>query len=445
MRCTEFLCTDFFWNHNYDSMAGLTTQLRNEINVFKDEKIWKQFTARRLNLIETEGLYKKKAKEQDAEIVGVTKILMEEFNIGPDKSGNVNKLVKAAIQSTRRNRKRGLGSVEDVIKITHFQPKRIKLAQPDSTKQQERFINDILNVEQINEEPTYDYNKKQAISNSDITVMAMNKFIEPATANNVANFVESQRRLLNLIKKSKTCASSTYNSLVISKESNIYHLGKSCVPLGISYLLCKSKPQSNSSSEYLRIKLNSKDVLSRVIKSLDSNPDINMMNEEVATDTLYYILGCIIVDFELNQVVELLGVIFHEIIRNEFPMIEMQAVERNDDFEKLVTIKFNDKFLNFKHNSQTAALPTRDEIISNCQQAFGLKNKLLSLTDMDQNLISKDQDLKRLFEGNQTISLKLEILNTRLEKNPYEIRGVQSYARRNTKLKYTAPKFEKLL
>lgn len=89
--------------------AGVTHAIRERLN-FLDERLWKRFSARRLELIDTLELSSKKASEQEAEIKNVANTLRVEFGFGDDAFPDFDKLVRAAVQSVRRNRKRSTKS-----------------------------------------------------------------------------------------------------------------------------------------------------------------------------------------------------------------------------------------------------------------------------------------------------------------------------------------------
>ncbi|CAH2355636.1 transcription factor Vhr1p [[Candida] railenensis] len=88
---------------------GITYQIRTKLN-FLDERLWKRFSARRLELIDTLELSSKKASEQEDEIRNVAETLRKEFNYTEDYFNDFDRLVRAAIQSVRRNRKRSYRS-----------------------------------------------------------------------------------------------------------------------------------------------------------------------------------------------------------------------------------------------------------------------------------------------------------------------------------------------
>lgn len=90
---------------NKHSKNGTTHKIREQLN-FVDEKKWKRFSSRRLELIDKFQLSQFKASEQDLNIKQIANILRTEFGYPVTYSSEFEKLVTAAIQSVRRNRKR---------------------------------------------------------------------------------------------------------------------------------------------------------------------------------------------------------------------------------------------------------------------------------------------------------------------------------------------------
>ncbi|CCE64912.1 hypothetical protein TPHA_0J00900 [Tetrapisispora phaffii CBS 4417] len=97
--------SQFRISKNSASGNGTTSKIREQLN-FKDDRKWKQFSSRRLELIDKFGLSNKKASEQDDNIRQIATILRTEFNYPVSYSPEFEKLVTAAVQSVRRNRKR---------------------------------------------------------------------------------------------------------------------------------------------------------------------------------------------------------------------------------------------------------------------------------------------------------------------------------------------------
>lgn len=92
-----------------DKKIGVTHAIRQRLN-FTDERLWKRFSARRLEMIDTMDLLSKKASEQEDEIKQVADSLRKEFEYSEEYFGDFDKLVRAAVQSVRRNRKRSSNS-----------------------------------------------------------------------------------------------------------------------------------------------------------------------------------------------------------------------------------------------------------------------------------------------------------------------------------------------
>jgi hypothetical protein len=92
--------------------AGITHAIRSRLD-FLDERLWKRFSARRLELIDTLDLSKKKASEQEDQIREVANLLRVEFDYPLECYPDFDKLVRVAIQSVRRNRKRLYRSKRD--------------------------------------------------------------------------------------------------------------------------------------------------------------------------------------------------------------------------------------------------------------------------------------------------------------------------------------------
>lgn len=92
-------------NANLNAGGGTTQKIREQLN-FTDERKWKQFSGRRLELIDKFGLSERKASEQDDNIRQIATILRTEFGYPLNTASDFEKLVTAAVQSVRRNRKR---------------------------------------------------------------------------------------------------------------------------------------------------------------------------------------------------------------------------------------------------------------------------------------------------------------------------------------------------
>lgn len=92
-------------SNNVIKGSGMTQLIRTKLR-FTDETLWKRFSARRLELIDTLSLSERKASEQDASIREVAYTLLQEYGYDESTIPDFEKLVRAGIQSVRRNRKR---------------------------------------------------------------------------------------------------------------------------------------------------------------------------------------------------------------------------------------------------------------------------------------------------------------------------------------------------
>lgn len=223
----------------------------------------------------------------------------------------------------------------------------------------------------------------------------------------------SKRQLLNYFEKLKTC----YLSSNFNKQSPIYLLGKTSLPNFINYLLVQMYPaksnsnttaDNNTSIEYLRLKLNSMDVLLNFLKKLDpGNPDIKAMKNEISIDTLYYLIGSCLIDFKFHEIMELVCDIFMEIVIVDFPMIKgyriFQIGQKRGGLttdKKTVELRFKDQSLKFFYNLNNS-YPTIVEIMTNCKKAFMInENKNLTLK-YNNRIISQDFDLEKIFNNDE--------------------------------------------
>ncbi|KAK9328758.1 transcription factor Vhr1-domain-containing protein [Lipomyces starkeyi] len=86
-------------------ISGVTQTIRKKLQ-FTDEGLWKKFSARRLELIDSMSLSTKKSSEQYDVVIAVADTLRDEYGFPPHTLPDFDKLVRAAVQSVRRNRKR---------------------------------------------------------------------------------------------------------------------------------------------------------------------------------------------------------------------------------------------------------------------------------------------------------------------------------------------------
>lgn len=322
---------------------GVTHAIREKLN-FLDERRWKKFSARRLELIDTLDLSSKKASEQELAIHNVAEALRIEFNYSSDYFEEFDKLVRAAIQSVRRNRKRSTVSKRPNtfrVKIPKVVDESIDLEDTKLPVKREdtNFLSDITRLESDSEEPT-EYSKSKHVSDQDKTKLAINAIIQPrfpssdltslpqipaySGAQILEEMKSSQQVILNYIQKSKTCSESATTSL----SPNLEHIGKGVITACVGYVFETSFVSINTKSvEYLREKLTQESYLANIYRDLDQEiASKHQFNDDVVVSTLYAILGACIKDFGFELIMMNLCELFYLTIVKQYPLVTQHSI-----------------------------------------------------------------------------------------------------------------------
>lgn len=361
---------------NEQKHLGVTHAIRARLN-FLDEKLWKRFSARRLEFIDTLDLSSKKASEQEKEIKSVSESLRIEFNYGLDYAPDFEKLVRAAIQSARRNRKRAsksqrqhsdVGPVDNVKKPRIFQsapfsqpaflnsyhdPQIMNMRQPlprfsesdfsngvsDNESihhsNKKTFISEISKLNSDSQDDIYDlnYSKTKSFSPFDKSRLAIDNMIKPRIkydsmptinksleADTSANENMAKSIILHYFEISKTCAEARSK-----KTKNLEALGEAVILSCITYLFEKSfEAASETSTEYLTAKLKKELYLARFYKELDFNV-AERLSDEIAVISLYTLLGGCVKDFGFEAIVYPLCELFYISLIKEYPLISKNS------------------------------------------------------------------------------------------------------------------------
>ncbi|ANZ73715.1 BA75_00722T0 [Komagataella pastoris] len=478
-------------NNTTSNKVGVTHFIRKKLN-FSDETLWKQFSARRLELISLMKLSEKKASEQDEEITKCARLLLIEFQYPEENLLDFDKLVRCAIQSVRRNKKRSWKKVADVQPSSNPKPQKFVIFQPSDGQHVQKgsfrasepprlsskdFLSQItkLNSSSENEGETQSYSKLQELPST--SKLAINSLITPGRTNNshsstkdlpvksnsISNYklesimarnpeqsdfrvnlpsisslpfgghnpetntleLESLSKLLHFIKKSKSCfqftktfhetveedfynpgsSQSTYNT------ENIEVVGAAAISCCLAYTLQKYFSNSSPSSlSYLRIKLSSDSVLSRILKNLDdSSLDVIMLGEYTAAQLLKKLIGCLLKDFGFDDILQPLSNVFKSIVIKDYPLIckpipkkssILHAEEKREDI--VVHLRYKSKFLKFNYIHDTSSAPTIIEILDNAKTGFNIvdNNKYLRLRNYKEpsELFHNDLQLELFFQ-----------------------------------------------
>jgi hypothetical protein len=420
--------------NNSSGLSGITRTIREELNFLDDTK-WKEFSNRRLELIDRFNLSSKKASEQDHDITQIASMLMEEFRFPAETLGKFDKLVRAAVQSVRRNRKRSSRARVNHNRFVMVDDKGNQQQQASSTRAQDsdstgntpsllfpddetlhshgHRMNVNVNVPGLlvaggsgtlsPSTPSLSSMSNSLATSPNATLLpSIKSVLTPSLGNSAASGTKadtfnpslpqsfSKQKLLKSIQNSKTCLLLSDNSPVIH-ELNLLRLGKSIITASISFVLERFfQDISKESVTYLSEKLNDSLTLSKILRSLgfDSN-EVRSLNDVQATNLFYKLVGCCVKDFGFDANCYNLCEIFHEVILNEYPLVGTQITkiskeslfmpllpmipkDANKETSKDVKLKFASKVLEFKYFPLSNAPPTFLEIVENGKVAFGI-------------------------------------------------------------------------
>lgn len=424
-----------------DDRIGVTHLLRKKLK-FEDEKIWKKFSARRLELIDSLSLSEKKASEQDYEIRRCASTLMKEFGFPEENLMDFDKLVKCAIQSARRNRKRTLRREKSceprfIIMQPSHNPLSRKISETtNTTKSGPCFLSEITKLNSSSEDTSdLKHSKARDVMSADSSSkLAIDSLITPALKSSIPlpsvsrlslsknpvseREAEGVSKLLLYIKRSKTCfqfTNSQSDSSVFSHE-NIEVLGKSCVTASLVITLERHFSDiSPSAMTHLRIKLLGDFMLSRILKSLDHKSlEVLMLSEYTSAQLFQRLIGGCVKDFGFDPILNPLSEIFHSVILRDYPLISrasnakpMTAAATENRY---VRLHFMNKTLKFHYPAGSSSPPTHMELIENGKAAFNVVSgfKVLKIREIpSRRPLNSDDEVEKSFNREGVIDLEL--------------------------------------
>lgn len=363
--------------------GGTTQKIREQLN-FSDEKKWKKFSGRRLELIDKFGLSERKASEQDENIRQIATILRTEFGYPLNSAGEFEKLVTAAVQSVRRNRKRskkrghatpsGLpspnhttvsaseddesrtnsphdlppagGSSTHVI-LPAIQPKAHRppsVARIPVVQSQQRYddivkgiIADMVNcvvplVEQSQRDQSNGPNLTDfALSTNDQNLLSLGLHSRPgaggrtSSSNTDIPFFLREKILLQ-IQRSGTCSKVACVPGSVELFSNLEILGEMCIKSAIAFVI--ERFFSNlmpSSMEYITSKTYSEESLSLLSIKLFGPATKRNLNQlpssQVQLKLLHLVMGAVVKDFGFDPCLYPLSEVVHHLVMNQYPLL----------------------------------------------------------------------------------------------------------------------------
>lgn len=339
-----------------EKKIGVTHSIREKLN-FLDERLWKRFLARRLELIDTLDLSSKKASEQEDEIKKVAEILRLEFKYSPDYFLDFDKLVRAAVQSVRRNRKRSTKNRKGNAKKRRLSleyPEHPELSRDESVGESggesNHFLAEIARIHTDGHDTVYDMNYPRTthFTKQDHTRAAINSIIQPVTLESRSSHlgvllppiasmplnpqqIENEKELqairlslVLLMKRLKLCLKLTN----VPHNNYVYVMGQSALSAISAMVFEKSFSGLNPTSvEYLQEKMTLPTFLARFYRSLEpDSPACQALDDDTAATTFLTLTGCCIKDFGFNLVLYPIGEAFYRSILIEYPLVMKSSV-----------------------------------------------------------------------------------------------------------------------
>lgn len=394
-------------------MSGLTRSIRLQLG-FTDEKQWKLFSTRRLELIDKFNLSSKKASEQDDSITQIADLLREEFHFAPDTLGEFDKLVRAAVQSARRNRKRSSRAKVPSDRFV-YEDKKTQFQQHTNPP----HTNSATMTPTLVASPSHTLPPFRALS---------------VSLHTPHDLSQSKQKLLSTVHKSKSCLLLSNNDPSIHEE-NLHRLGKSIITASISFILERYFADIPTDSiNYLCEQLESAHTLAGVVRSLGvSSNDVMILLDHQASSLLAKLIGCCVKDFGFDQVSYLLSEMFHEIVLSEYPLVATQVQritpeslytplmpikprDADSEISKRVQLQYGHRVLDFTYAPLSSAPPTYLELLENGKTAFGIQNKNLRLRLEGQD--ATVEVLERVFRDIDKTEILLELYEPAMRFTP---------------------------
>lgn len=383
---------------NIMTSAGVTQAIRSRLN-FNDESKWKRFSARRLELIDELQLSTRKASEQDDQIADVARTLRAEYGYPEDFQNDFDKLVRAGIQSVRRNRKRVPKSKQPKHHLHTPPPSNVHVSGGASTPDK-LSISSLVTLSPPN--------SNSSLSGNFASLSLNNSRNSPSTGSNEL-FISSLKQLSTFLHRINN------NLAMASSNSNVEFLGESIINTAASLSVEKKNNATLSIAvSYIRSTLLSSIVLNALVDSIG-------VSSLVAFKTL--LANCCI-SFGFDQTINILSSVFYELLSldqwsqltspamlaEQFPKFTPTAV-------KTVILHFLDQKLNFTYDPTANTPPTMSELIENGKNAFHIigDNKVIKIRNLNANpnasdsIMETDNDIVELFSRSTSINFELFI------------------------------------
>lgn len=411
-------------------MSGVTARIRQRLE-FHDEARWKRFLARRLRLIEEHGLYARKASDQDAEVNRTARILQDEFGIPESHLDDVDRLVRAAIQSIRRNRKRLLKGREG-LRVREYEQhpesedtylrtsSRSSLRDERGPPKAECSIRSLSmsdvsrpvassstpNTKLARSSDIFELNgdikrRRVDVAPSTIERLLQPLALKPSFTSNRSASVLAQTRLLDMVLLLRSVADSAQRDRCLA-------LGESTIAaVSARIALCA---KDSEAADHLRKTLTSDTMAAKMIFSVDALDPA--LDTETAAATWRAIVGCYAADFGFDALANALEQLMRELLASDHPGLHLER--RQDTSAVPVEILFHGRRLAMSFERALRDAPSVMEVVHNSKAAFGIARddaRALTLRDEEGNIINTDLELAKLLRGSDKVVLQLGFLS----------------------------------
>lgn len=413
--------------------GGVTQSIREKLN-FQDEKLWKRFSSRRLDLIDSMALSSKKASEQDVEISNVANTLREEYGYPPETAADFDRLVRAGIQSVRRNRKRvpRFKRSSHVVSQSHH-PQRVNflaaMAGPMHHHPHDHHGADHTPTPHNNNNngvatpPPVMSPVKRHRSEEDASVALQSlRYQQQAHGHGRTTLPSVTSLSLGIPAEHLKIACDRFLSFVARSHSgkeppssNLEALGRGLLESAVAFMLERHQPKDKHDS--LREKLLSEPTTAHVVQTLSLRPH-SAPGTSSASPFFHNLIGGCAKDFGFDAIVHALGNIYLELVpQYSGPVVggappsvtshtpHTAAAPPPPRFGptlpgyKAVTFRFMDKKMDFSF-SVNETPPTLYELLENGIKTFHImvEDKVLHIrSHEDRELVKSDYDVKMVF------------------------------------------------
>lgn len=302
------------------------------------------------------SLSSKKASEQDEEIQICARTLMQEFGFPSETLGEFDRLVRLAIQSVRRNKRRSekrqevnlvkqrinteldldeidIGDDDDSLPSSASKRTKIETGSQDGLQ--------FTSLDDDGNQPPHSKDSKPEDTASRLAVTSLVAPFIPTEYDRLPSlkhiytdpkFHKSANKILQIIKRSRTCFEFSNSTKPTMNNDLLEELGSSCIHSAVLLTLERWFDHLlPDSSSYIKMRLKSNHTLATIVKKLDSTSlEVDGLNDYLASSLFKRLIGACAKDFGFDSPLNPLCDIFHNTILKDFPILTRDPTGKED-------------------------------------------------------------------------------------------------------------------